>query len=219
MTSVAHTESGHGHAHDHGDHPPEQYYSSKVEPPILGIYLFLASEAMLFGSFFAAYFFARVAVPHEVWPPFRPEFLAEGIQVQYQLPVFLALINTIILVTSSVTIHWAVTSCKKNYRAGLIAGLMLTSFLGLAFLLIQIREYMRIGFSPRDEAFGSTFYALTGLHGAHVFMGLSLLMIALWRAMKGHYTPKHHLGLELPAIYWHFVDVMWIVVYVTVYVI
>lgn len=215
MTTVAHTESDHGHAHDdHGDHPPEQYYSSKVEPPILGIYLFLASEAMLFGSFFAAYFFARVAVPHEFWPPLRP-----GTEVQFELPVFLALINTIILVTSSVTVHWAVTSCKKNYRTGLIAGLGLTAFLGLAFLLIQIREYMRIGFSPRDEAFGSTFYALTGLHGAHVFMGLSLLLFALWRAMKGHYTPKHHLGLELPAIYWHFVDVMWIVVYVTVYVI
>ena len=215
MTSVAHTESG----HDHGDHPPEQYYSSKVEPPVLGIYLFLASEAMLFGSFFAAYFFARVAVPNPVWPPFIPKFAAEGVFVQYELPVFLALINTIILVTSSVTVHWAVTSCKNNYRTGLIAGLGLTAFLGLAFLLIQIREYMRIGFSPRDEAFGSTFYALTGLHGVHVLMGLTFLLFALWRATKGHYTPKHHLGLELPAIYWHFVDVMWIVVYVTVYVI
>lgn len=214
MTSVAHTESDHGHADGHGDHPPEQYYSSKVEPPILGIYLFLASEAMLFGSFFAAYFFARVAVPHEFWPPLRP-----GTDVQYELPVFLALINTIILVTSSVTVHWAVTSLKRNYRAGLIAGLTLTTLLGLAFLLIQIREYMRIGFSPRDEAFGSTFYALTGLHGAHVFMGLMFLTFALWRSMKGHYSPKHHLGLELPAIYWHFVDGMWIVVYVMVYVI
>ncbi len=214
MTSVAPTESDHGHAHGHGDHPPEQYYSSKVEPPILGIYLFLASEAMLFGSFFAAYFFARVAVPHEFWPPINPKT-----GHQFELPVFLALINTIILVTSSVTVHWAVTSLKRNYRAGLIAGLTLTSLLGLTFLLIQIREYMRIGFSPRDEAFGSTFYGLTGLHGAHVFMGLTFLSFALWRSMKGHYSPKHHVGLELPAIYWHFVDVMWIVVYVMVYVV
>ena len=187
MATATHTEAGHDHAHE--EHPPEQYYSSKVEPPLLGIYLFLASEAMLFGSFFAAYFFARIAVPHEFWPPFRP-----GTEIQFGLPVFLALINTIILVTSSVTIHWAVSACKKNYRAGLIAGLSLT-------------------------AFGSTFYALTGLHGVHVLMGLCLILFALWRSIKGHYTPKHHLGLELPAIYWHFVDVMWVVVYVTVYVI
>ena len=216
MSSAAHVDAGHDDHDD--DHPPEQHYSSKIETPVLGIYLFLGSEAMLFGSFFAAYFFARVAVPHEVWPPYRPELLAEGIFVQYHLPVFLALVNTILLVTSSFTAHWATTAVKKNHRAGLIAGLSLTILLGLAFLLIQVREYMRIGFSPRDEAFGSTFYALTGLHGIHVFGGLCLLMFALTRALRGHFTPKHHLGLELPVIYWHFVDVMWIVVYVVVYV-
>ncbi|MCY4087358.1 MAG: cytochrome c oxidase subunit 3 [Actinomycetia bacterium] len=216
MSTAAHADDAHA-AHD-GEHPPEPHYSSKVEHPILGIYLFLGSEAMLFGSFFAAYFFARVAVPHEVWPPYRPELLAEGIQVQYHLPVFLALINTIILVTSSFTAHWAVQALKANNRSGLIAGLSLTSLLGLTFLLIQIREYMRIGFSPRDEAFGSTFYALTGLHGIHVFVGLSLLTFALIRSIRGHYRPAHHHGLEVPIIYWHFVDVMWIVVYVTVYV-
>ncbi|MFQ5426485.1 MAG: heme-copper oxidase subunit III [Gaiellales bacterium] len=216
MTSAA-ADAGAAHgAHD--DHPPEPHYSSRIEPPIVGIYLFLGSEAMLFGSFFAAYFFARVAVPHEVWPPYRPELLADGVFVQYELPVFLALINTIILATSSFTAHWATTSIKKNYRAGLIAGLSLTILLGLTFLLIQIREYTRIGFSPRDEAFGSTFYALTGLHGIHVFGGLSLLTFALVRSMRGHFTPLHHLGLEVPVIYWHFVDVMWIIVYVTVYV-
>ena len=214
MSTAAHADDAH-----HGEHPPEPHYSSKIEHPLLGIYLFLGSEAMLFGSFFAAYFFARVAVPNEVWPPYRPELLAQGLEAQFHLPVFLALINTIILVTSSFTAHWAVQSLKAGNRSGLIAGLSLTSLLGLTFLLIQIREYMRIGFSPRDEAFGSTFFALTGLHGIHVFAGLSLLTFALIRSIRGHYTAAHHHGLEVPIIYWHFVDVMWIVVYVTVYVI
>jgi cytochrome c oxidase subunit 3 len=215
MASVAHAEHAHGHG---GDHPPEPHFSSRVHPPLLGIYLFLGSEAMLFGSFFAAYFFARVAVPHtEGWPPYDTR--TEDPNDFFHLPVFLALVNTIILVTSSFTAHWAIQSIRRNHRAGLIAGLFLTFMLGLTFLLIQIREYTRLGFSPRDTAFSSTFYALTGLHGTHVFIGLSLLGFALWRSIRGHYTPQHYLGVELPAIYWHFVDVMWIIVYVTVYVI
>ena len=118
---------------------------------------------MLFGSFFSAYFFARVAVPHEEWPP-HP----------YELPVYLAFLNTIILVSSSFTMHWALQSIKRNNRAGLIAGLAITFGLGLTFLLIQAREYTRIGFSPHDLAFGTTFFGLTGLHGCHVFLGLTL---------------------------------------------
>ena len=91
---------------------------------------------------------------------------------------------------------------------------------GLTFLLIQAREYTRLGFGPSDNAFASTFFGLTGLHGAHVFVGLNLLLYALIRSVRGHYGPKaeDHLGVELPGIYWHFVDVMWIVVYTTVYV-
>ena len=88
-------------------------------------------------------------------------------------------------------------------------------------VMIQAREYTRIGFGPSDNAFASTFFGLTGLHGAHVFIGLNLLLYALIRSLRGHYGPKaeDHLGVELPGIYWHFVDVMWIVVYTTVYVI
>ena len=194
------------HVH-HG--PPPANQSSRVDSRLLGIYLFIASEIMLFGSFFTIYFFARVIVGPESWPP-------EG----FHLPVYLALLNTIILVTSSFTMHWALQSVKRNHRAGLIAGLLLTFLLGLTFLLIQIREYSRIGFGPADLAFASTFFGLTGLHGAHVFVGLNLLLFALVRSIRGHYGPSahDHLGVELPGIYWHFVDVMWIVVYVTVYV-
>jgi cytochrome c oxidase subunit III len=133
----------------------------------------------------------------------------------------LAFLNTVILVTSSFTMHWALQSVKRSNRSGLIAGLTLTFLLGLTFLLIQAREYTRLGFAPYDNAFGSTFYGLTGLHGAHVFVGLNLLLFALIRSVRGHYGPEteKHLGVELPGIYWHFVDVMWIIVYVTVYVI
>ncbi len=196
------------HAHEH---PPVANRSSRVDARLLGIYLFIASEVMLFGSFFTAYFFARVISGGSgPWPP-------EG----FELPVYLALVNTIILVTSSFTMHWALQAIKRNNRAGLVAGLTLTFLLGLTFLLIQIREYTRIGFGPSDLAFGSSFFGLTGLHGAHVFVGLNLLLYALIRAVRGHYGPAahDHLGVELPGIYWHFVDVMWIVVYVTVYVV
>ena len=196
------------HAHDH---PPVAHQSSRVDSRLLGMYFFIASEVMLFGSFFSAYFFARVVVGGDTgWPP-------EG----YELPVYLAFLNTVILVTSSFTMHWALQSVKRGNRSGLIAGLTLTFLLGLTFLLIQAREYTRLGFAPYDNAFGSTFYGLTGLHGLHVFVGLNLLLYALIRSTKGHFGPEteKHLGVELPGIYWHFVDVMWIIVYVTVYVI
>jgi cytochrome c oxidase subunit 3 len=197
------------HAEHHGEHPPVANRSSRVDARLLGIYFFIASEVMLFGSFFTAYFFARVVAHKGSWPP-EP----------FELPVYLALLNTIILVTSSFSMHWALQSIKRNNRSGLIAGLALTFGLGLTFLLIQATEYTRLGFAPSDLAFGSTFYGLTGLHGAHVFVGLNLLAYALIRASRGHYgpSPHDHLGVELPGIYWHFVDVMWIVVYTTVYV-
>jgi cytochrome c oxidase subunit 3 len=196
-------------AHAHAEHPPVANVSSRVDSRLLGIYLFIASEVMLFGSFFTALFFARIIVGPSAWPP-------EG----FHLPAYLALVNTVILVTSSFTMHWALQSVKRNYRAGLVGGLTLTFLLGLTFLLIQAREYTRIGFGPSENAFASTFFGLTGLHGAHVFVGLNLLLFALIRSIRGHYGPKahDHLGVEIPGIYWHFVDVMWIVVYVTVYV-
>jgi cytochrome c oxidase subunit 3 len=203
MATVAHAEDAH-------EHPPEANRSSRVDARLLGIYFFIASEVMLFGSFFTAYFFARVVVNGgNEWPP-----------APYELPVYLALLNTIILVTSSFTMHWSLQSIKRNNRSGLIAGLLLTFLLGLTFLLIQAREFTRLGFAPHDLAFGSTFYGLTGLHGAHVFVGLNLLLYALIRSLRGHFGPSahDHLGVEVPGIYWHFVDVMWIVVYATVYI-
>jgi cytochrome c oxidase subunit III len=199
------------HLPHHGDaseHPPPIHYSSRISPLIVGIFLFIGSEIMLFGSFFTVYFFCRVVNPATTqWPP-------EG----YIRPWYIALINTCILVTSSFTVHWATTSIKRGNRTGLQSGLVLTFLLGLTFLLTQVIEYHRIGFNTSDGAFAATFFGLTGLHGLHVFVGLTILMIMSIRAFRGHFSPEHHHGVEVGGIYWHFVDVMWIVVYVTVYV-
>jgi len=111
--------------------------------------------------------------------------------------------------------HWALTSIKGGNRFGLKAGILSTFLLGATFLFIQINEYAHIGFAPHDSAQGSIFYGLTGLHGAHVFIGLTLLAMVTVRSFRGHYSPEEHRGVEVPGIYWHFVDVMWIIVYST----
>ena len=194
------------HDHGHAEHPPIANVSSRVDARVLGMLLFIASEIMLFGSFFTAYFFIRVS-GGDPWP--LPPF---------HLPVFVAGVNTAILVTSSFTMHWALQSIKRRNRAGLQAGLVLTFFMGLTFLLTQATEYARVGFAPHDGAFGTIFYCLTGLHGAHVFVGLTILLFMTIRAFRGHFSPEHHHGVEIGGIYWHFVDVMWIVVYATIYI-
>ena len=102
---------------------------------------------------------------------------------------------------------------------GLRAGILCTLLLGMTFLFIQINEYVHLGFAPKDSAQATIFYGLTGLHGAHVCIGLILLSIATVRSFRGHYSAHEHRGLNVPGIYWHFVDIMWIVVFTTVYVI
>jgi len=192
------------HAEHHG--PPPAHRSSRVEPELLGMLLFIISEVMIFGAFFTAYFFIRV-VNHNPWP-------APGMT----LPEAVAGINTAILLSSSLTIHWALVSVKNGNRFGLKAGMLSTFLLGLTFLFVQINEYVHIGFGPYQSAQASVFYGLTGLHGAHVFIGLCLLLMITIRAFRGHYSPEAHRGMEVPGIYWHFVDIMWIIVYTTVYV-
>ena len=192
------------HAEHHG--PPPAHRSSRVPAPTLGMLLFIISEVMIFGAFFTAYFFIRV-VTKDPWP-------AHGTQ----LPEAVAGVNTAILISSSFTIHWALHSARNGNRFGLKAGMVSTFLLGLTFLSIQINEYIHIGFAPQDSAQGTIFYSLTGLHGVHVAIGLCALLMVTIRAFRGHYSPEHHMGMEVPGIYWHFVDAMWIVVYTTVYV-
>jgi cytochrome c oxidase subunit 3 len=205
--SIAHA-AGHD-AHGGGEHhgPPTANRSSRVEPQLLGMLLFIISEVMVFGAFFTAYFFIRVA-QGDPWP-------APGTH----LPLEVAGVNTAILVSSSFTLHWAEQALKKGNHFGLKAGILTTFLLGCAFLFIQINEYANIGFAPQDHAQATIFYSLTGLHGPHVYIGLLLLQIVTNRAFRGHYSPEEHRGVEVPGIYWHFVDIMWIVVYTTVYVI
>ena len=195
----------HAHAEHHG--PPPANRSSRVEPQLLGMLLFIISEVMVFGAFFTAYFFIRV-VAGDQWP--APDM---------DIPVSIAGVNTAILLSSSVTLHWAQTSIKHGNRWGLRAGITATLLLGATFLTIQINEYAHVGFAPHDNAQASIFYGLTGLHGAHVFIGLCLLSIVTIRSFRGHFTPEEHRGVEVPGIYWHFVDVMWVIVYTSVYVI
>ncbi len=202
--SIAH---GGGHAHEEHHGPPPANRSSRVEPQLLGMLLFIISEIMVFGGFFTAYFFIRVA-QGDPWP-------APGTH----LPVEVAGVNTAILISSSFVIHWAEQCIKKENHRGLKAGMFLTFLLGCTFLFVQINEYANIGFAPQDSAQATIFYSLTGLHGAHVFIGLCLLLFVTIRAFRGHYSAKEHRGVEVPGIYWHFVDIMWIVVYTTVYII
>jgi cytochrome c oxidase subunit 3 len=198
------------HAVAHGEHehhgPPPANRSSRVDPATLGMLLFIISEVMIFGAFFTAYFFIRVA-QGDPWP-------AHGTT----LPVEVAGVNTAILMSSSLTLHWAETSIKRGNRFGLKAGILTTFLLGCTFLFIQINEYANIGFAPQDAAQQTIFYSLTGLHGAHVFVGLTLLLFVTIRSFRGHYSPEAHRGIEVPGIYWHFVDIMWIIVYSTVYI-
>ena len=192
----------------HGEHhgPPPAHRSSRVHAPTLGMLLFIMSEIMIFGAFFTAYFFIRI-VNHNPWP-------AHGTVV----PEAVAGVNTLILVSSSLTLHWALVSIRTGNRFGLKAGMIATFCLGLTFLFIQINEYIHVGFPPQASAQATVFYSLTGLHGAHVVVGLCALLIVSIRSFRGHYSPAHHEGLEVPGIYWHFVDIMWIIVFTAVYV-
>ena len=196
-----------GHHDHHG--PPEANRSSRVDPSMLGMLLFIISEVMVFGAFFTAYFFIRV-VNGDPWFPFD----------EFELPKAVAGVNTAILLSSSLTMHWALHSIKKGNNAGMKAGQFLTSLLGATFLFVQVNEYITLsheGLTPQAFAQGSIFYGLTGLHGAHVLVGLTLLIMATVRAFRGHFTAEDHRGVEIPGIYWHFVDVMWVIVFSSVY--
>ncbi|MES2211120.1 MAG: cytochrome c oxidase subunit 3 [Chloroflexota bacterium] len=174
---------------------------------LLGIRLFILSEIMLFGAFFTAYFVLRFQAA--AWPP-NPEFERPG----------LALVgfNTLLLLSSSVTMQWAMTRIARDDRAGFRRGLLATLALGAVFLGIQVYEFANNGFGISDGIFGSTFYTLTGLHGAHVLTGLLLMTAVGNRARLGLVSREHHTAAEVVSIYWHFVDVVWVLLFVTVYV-
>jgi cytochrome c oxidase subunit 3 len=199
-----------GHGHDHGGdaHVASAYHENLLRSPVfLGMVIFIGSEIMLFGSFFTAFFYVRFSHTHY---PFDPHHI-------FEIPKATTGVNTAILVASSFTMHWALVSIRRGKRFGLIVGLALTLVMGLTFLGLQMREYHSLGFVPSDGAFSTTFFALTRLHGLHVFVGATLLAIGLVRACRGHYSAGEHLGLEVTGLYWHFVDVVWVFLYTVVY--
>ncbi len=185
-----------------------------------GMMLFIASEVMLFVAFFWAYFdgffrfddieqYARVAATGGHWPP-------TGIEVfdPFHLPLF----NTLILLTSGTTVTWAHHALLENDRKGLRWGLALTVALGVLFTFVQYLEYSHAGFSFTGNMYGSTFVMATGLHGFHVLVGTIFLAVCLIRAERGDFTPERHLGFEFAAWYWHFVDVVWLFLFASIYV-
>jgi cytochrome c oxidase subunit III len=191
---------------------PKEGRGNRMSMGMLAMILFIGSEVMLFASLFAAYFFIRFNIADE-WPP-----LANNGQ-PFELPVLLTAVNTAILVTSSFTLHWGEHRLKHyNDRKGLERGLLVTILLGFAFLLIQINEYIHLGFTPQDQAFSGAFYTLTGFHGLHVFVGASLLVICFIRIRKARdFTPTSSTPLRAASLYWHFVDVVWVLLFVLVY--
>jgi cytochrome c oxidase subunit 3 len=178
-----------------------------------GLILFIASEAILFGALFANYFYSRT-IAHG-WPP-------EGDVAHARVPVFpLAIILSIILFSSGWTCHNAVTAVKNGSQAGMLGWLSATIALGIIFLGGQAYEYAMLfheGITPTSGLYGTTFFALTGMHGAHVVAGVALLIATYVRGLAGHFTPAHHFGLEGATLYWHFVDLVWIALLLGVYI-
>ena len=173
------------------------------------IILFVSSEAMFFAALFTTYFYLRARLPE--WEPLfgveKPSW--EG----------LPLVNTIILVGSSVTMQLGVWAIRKGDRRRLILLLAVTAIMGAVFLAGQGYEYTRLGFLPTHGIFAATFFTLTGFHGAHVFGGVLFITLCLLRALRGQFTAERHLAVEAASIYWHFVDVVWIGLFTTIYII
>jgi cytochrome c oxidase subunit 3 len=192
-----------------GDHTPVVQLHHRY-----GMILFIASEVMFFVAWFWAYFdaslfpFAGEAVGG-VWPP-------KGIEVLD--PFVYPLLNTMILLLSGTTVTWAHHALIHNDRKGLIQGLWLTIILGLVFSAVQAYEYSHAAFGFAGNIYGSTFYMATGFHGFHVIVGTIFLIVCLVRSYRGHFTPQQHFGFEAAAWYWHFVDVVWLFLFVAIYV-
>lgn len=170
-----------------------------------GMLLFMLTEAALFAYLIASYFYLRNALP--VWPP-------EGIPMP---ELRLAAVNTGILLASSVPMHWALTGIRAGKRRRLQVGLLAGFLLGVTFLGIQAFEYGHQTFTPSTHAYGSAFFTITGFHGLHVLVGLGMNLYAQARAARGHFDAEDHTGLENCVLYWHFVDLVWIAVFSSLY--
>jgi cytochrome c oxidase subunit 3 len=177
----------------------------------MGVILFITSEVLFFFSFFWAFFHSRLVPTIDigsVWPP---------VGILALNPWEVPLLNTIILLSSGVTVTWAHHSIVGGERRQRIQRLTLTILLGLFFTSLQYLEYVEAAFTIADSVYGSTFYMATGFHGVHVIVGTTLLFVSLLRVLDHHMTSEHHFGFEAAAWYWHFVDVVWLFLFVSIY--
>ncbi len=176
-----------------------------------GMLLFIVSEVFFFLSFFWAFFHSRLAPAVEIgrsWPPlgivpFNP----------FQIP----LLNTVVLLSSGVTVTWSHHALMAGEKSTALTSLGGTILLGVYFTCLQAIEYYEASFRLAEGAYGSTFYIATGFHGLHVLVGTTFLLVCFLRAWKSHFSADHHFGFEAAAWYWHFVDVVWLFLYVSIY--
>ncbi|WP_018982259.1 cytochrome c oxidase subunit 3 [Salinimonas chungwhensis] len=204
-----------------------------------GMTWFIFSEIMFFGAFFGALFYARmISVPWlggasnnamtnaVLWPEFQALWplvtTPGGTTTEAMGPAGLPTINTIILLISSVTLHFAHVGLEKNKRKQLAWMLGATIALGGIFLFFQVQEYIHayrdLGLTLQSGIYGNTFFLLTGFHGMHVTLGTIILLVLFFRVLKGHFTPDNHFAFQAGAWYWHFVDVVWVMLFLFVYV-
>jgi len=185
---------------------PTEAHHEHPDLRVWGLVTFLASESLMFGGLFATYliFFST----YTEWPP-------AGTEVELLVPA----INTIILVSSSFVIHLGDVAIKKNDVAGMRKWYLITALMGAVFLAGQVYEYNTLGYGLTTNTFANCFYVMTGFHGLHVFVGLLLILGVVWRSRRsGHYSATKHTGIEMAEIYWHFVDIIWIILFTLLYI-
>ncbi|MCA1824730.1 MAG: heme-copper oxidase subunit III [Mycobacteriales bacterium] len=187
------------------DAPPHGGKPTGMSMPLLGMVLFIASEVMFFGGLFAAYFNFRADAPQ--WPP-------PGLSpLEAKLPA----VFTCVLVLSSVTMQIGVFAIRRGDARALVRWTALTLVLGIVFLCGQMYDYAHLDFTIRDGIYGATFFTMTGFHGAHVFAGAVYLFIIVIRGSTGQFTRHHHAAVEGASMYWHFVDIVWLALFSTLY--
>jgi cytochrome c oxidase subunit 3 len=219
MTADAHALTAPEHA------PAEIHHTGGIGNPVLGMLLFITSEVMFFAGLFAAYFSIRANFVDtdgvHRWPPL--EF--EGVLNPFRLTtehgdLNLILPATLILVLSSFTCQWGVWAIRRDDHRRFVRFIAVTLVLGIVFLLIQAYDYLVLfneGLTMGSGTFGTTYFTLTGFHGAHVFGGAIMLAVVLYRGMAGQFSARHHDMVEATSLYWHFVDVVWIMLFSILY--
>jgi cytochrome c oxidase subunit 3 len=189
------------------------YHTQKVVTGLrLGVVLFIISEVMFFFSFFWAFLHSSLAPSVEiggVWPPIGLKILN---------PFGVPLLNTVILLTSGATVTYVHYCIQLHARIGGIIGFVVTIFLAIIFTSLQVIEYIDAPFNLSDGIYASTFFVSTGFHGLHVIVGTVFLLVGFYRFCRYHFTFRHHLGFEAAAWYWHFVDVVWLFLFLLVYI-